>query len=288
MSGVSGRLTALAFATGLSMLHVGATGNAAPIGEAAEARNDVTGELNSVARRISAGSDVSANEIVRTGEDSVALLRFLDDSRLTIGAVSTVVLDSFVYDPDRGTDDAVFSLTKGAMRFLSAGAGRSRNATIGTPVGIIGIRGTDVAIVCGVGPVCAALMASGRVRICPVPVGTATDQQQLRGACLRGDTGILPCGSYEIAAREEQRDGENNFTIIESDCVVSALRNLDADVFRWLSEQLASGGPLPDPLQLASFTPVNPGPSIGAAGIAAFLATVPFLVSGDDREPVSQ
>ena len=131
-------------------------------------------------------------------------------------------------------------------------------------------------------------MASGRVRICPVPAGTATGQQQLRGACLRGDSGILPCGYYEIAAREEQRNGESNFTIIENDCVVSALKNLDAAMFRYLSKQLASGGPPPDPVQLASFTSFNPGPTIGATGIAAFFATMPFLISDDDRKPVSQ
>ena len=157
---------------GLSLFYGTVIAHAAPIGEASEARNDVTGELETVARRISAATGVSADEIVRTSEASSALLRFLDNSSLTIGAVSTVVLDSFVYDPDRGTDDTVFNLTKGAMRFISSGARRTHNATIGTPVGIIGIRGTDVAIVCDDNPVCAALMASGRVRICPVPAGS--------------------------------------------------------------------------------------------------------------------
>ena len=112
-------------------------------------------------------------------------------------------------------------------------------------------------------------------------------RQRLRIACLSGDTGIMPCGYYEVAARGEQRDGEGDLTLIGNNCVVSAAQDLDADVFRWLSKQLETGGPLPDPAQLASLTPVSPGLSIGAAGKAAFLATVPFLVSGGDSQPVN-
>ncbi len=258
----------------------------ATIGEATETRNDVTGQLGSVARQIAVGTDVSADETVRTGTSSSAALRFLDNSSLNIGSVSTVVLDRFVYDPNQGTQDAVFNLTKGAMRFVSGGR-RTRNATIGTPVGIIGIRGTDVAIVCDETPVCAALMEDGTVRICPLPFGTPVSQA-LREACLQGNNAVLPCTFYDITAQDEQNsDDEGNFIIIENNCVVSGPQNLDANVFQWLTEQLASGGPLPDPFQIASFTPLGPGPGLNGGAIAAILATVPFIIIAVESDSVS-
>ena len=128
-----------AWALGSILLTVGLA-QADPIGQATEARNEVSGELENVVRSISPGSDVSANEVVRTGTASAALLEFLDRSKLNVGASSTVVLDRFVFDPDSGADEVVFKMTKGALRFISSGSGK-RNVTISTPSGLLGIRG---------------------------------------------------------------------------------------------------------------------------------------------------
>ena len=258
---------------------------AATIGEARETRNQVTGELGTVVRDISIGNDVSADETVRTGENSAALLRFLDDTSLNIGAVSTVVLDSFVYDPNRGVDDAAFSLTKGALRFIGSGRARAVKATISTPVGIIGIRGTDLLVMCVQGPTCSAQLLEGRVRICPVPDGVPVNQQVLRDACIAGNANVLPCGFYEIAAEDEQNDDESNFTIIEPNCLTSTPPNVDNAVLRRLARQLAAGAALPNPSELpklASSGPIPPG-AIIVTGAGLF--ALPILL--DDPDPVS-
>ena len=65
------------------------------IGAAAVAKNEVTGTLGDLVRTLSAGDPVSGNETVSTGTNSAALLKFLDDSDLNLGASSTVVLDRF-------------------------------------------------------------------------------------------------------------------------------------------------------------------------------------------------
>jgi hypothetical protein len=138
------------------------------IGEATTARNEVTGTLGDLVRAISTGDSVSGNEIVRTGSNSAALLKFLDDSNLSIGASSTVVLDRFVYDPNGGADSAVINLTRGAMRFVTGHSDPSR-FEIRTQVATLGIRGTDFVVLCDGSERCAVVVAKGIVKVCPRP-----------------------------------------------------------------------------------------------------------------------
>ncbi len=158
-------VSAFALAIGL----VSASAHAAEeIGEAATARNEVTGTLGDLVRTIGAGDPVSGSEVVRTGTNSATLLKFLDDSNLSIGASSTVVLDRFVYDPSGSADSAVINLTKGAMRFVT---GRSDPARfqIKTQVATLGIRGTDFVAICDGSERCAVVVSNGIVRVCPRP-----------------------------------------------------------------------------------------------------------------------
>jgi hypothetical protein len=139
-----GSALAATLAWGLVALPVTA---AEMIGQATEARKDVTGTLDALVRSIATGDGVSANEIVETGEGSATLITFLDDSSLNIGASSTVVLDSFVYNPERGADKAVLNLTKGAFRFVTGRSDPSK-FVIQTQVATLGIRGTDFVKIC--------------------------------------------------------------------------------------------------------------------------------------------
>ncbi len=253
MAAILKRLLTAGAVTCLVLLSGIALSQTTTIGEATETRNTVTGQLGSIARQISVGTDVSADETLRTGDKSSASLRFLDDSTLNIGEASIVVLDQFVYDPNRGSQDAVFNLTKGAMRFVSGGR-RTRNATVGTPVGIIGIRGTDMLIICKPGPECATVMGSGRARVCPVPEGTPIGPE-LRRACLRSNAALLPCGFFEIAAEDAQnrRNGnQGNFTILQGGCVFVPPINVDASSYNFVAQQVSVGAPVPDPSQIAS------------------------------------
>jgi len=114
------RLTLVALAATISFIFA-STANAQKIGTATEARNQVSGEINSQERTISRGSGVSSRETVRTGPASAGAFRFRDGSNLNVGEKSTVVLDRFVFDPNAGSN--VVSLTKGAMRFVGGNLG---------------------------------------------------------------------------------------------------------------------------------------------------------------------
>ena len=163
------------------------------IGEAATARNEVTGTLGDLVRTIGAGDPVSGSEIVRTGVNSATLLKFLDDSNLNIGASSTVVLDRFVYDPSGSADSAVINLTKGAMRFVTGHSDPAR-FQIKTQVATLGIRGTDFVAICDGSERCAVVVAKGIVRVCPRPdlpvdCDTAYDLDKVENFTIVGPNG---------------------------------------------------------------------------------------------------
>ena len=282
-----GRIAARLLVACLALACISLQAAAEPIGEATAAKNNVTGELGTVSQKILVGSNVSSDETVRTGTSSSTELRFLDTSTLNIGATSVVVLDRHIYDPNRGSVDTFINLSKGAMRFVSAGP-RTRNATFGTPVATVGIRGTEIGFVCDLIPTCAYVMKSGKARICPYREGTRLTPE-LREACIDGNTARLPCAYYDIAAEGEQDDDEQgNFILVGKNCSVTPPQNVDPSSFEFLKQQIASGGPLPDPALLATtfaFVPiVPPVAAITAVGAAAIglpiILDEPACVSG--------
>lgn len=113
------------------------------IGVAAAVRNQVTATLASAERPLAVGGDIFQNDLVRTGESSVAQLLFADRTTLSVGPRSEVRLDRFVYDPNRSVGDVGVSLLNGALRFISGGQD-PRSYQIETPVAAIGVRGTIV------------------------------------------------------------------------------------------------------------------------------------------------
>jgi hypothetical protein len=91
------------------------------------------------------GIDVFANEIVKTGENSAALLVFQDKTELSIGADSEIVLDRFVFDPDPAKSAVAISVLTGVARF-STGLLPKSAYTIRTPTATLSVRGTTLSI----------------------------------------------------------------------------------------------------------------------------------------------
>ena len=106
------------------------------IGSANTVKPDASGTIGGA---LSAGSSVHANETVKTGSSGQAGLGFIDKTTLHVGPSSSVRLDKFVYDPNKGTGSVVIDATKGAFRFSTGGKGG--DAKIKTPHVTLGIRG---------------------------------------------------------------------------------------------------------------------------------------------------
>jgi FecR protein len=120
----------------------GAQAATSKIGVAAAVKNNVQGILGRTARALATGSNVFTNERIRTGEDSLAQILFLDKTTLMMGPRSELTLDKFVYSP-RGTGQVVLNAVQGAFRFVT-GSQNPRSYTVKTPVGSLGVRGTIV------------------------------------------------------------------------------------------------------------------------------------------------
>lgn len=107
---------------------------------------DVEGKTEEEIRRLVLQDSVYQNEIVQTGLESASELRFADDTRISVGPNSTIVLDEFVYDPDPGEGTFALTLTEGVFRFFS-GNMASSNYKIETPTVTVGVRGTVLVVV---------------------------------------------------------------------------------------------------------------------------------------------
>src|SRR5512132_3515713 len=70
------------------------------IGVAASIKPNAERLAGTSSETLSAGSELYANETVRTGNLGQADLVFVDKTNLTVGPASEVRLDKFVYDPN--------------------------------------------------------------------------------------------------------------------------------------------------------------------------------------------
>lgn len=118
------------------------------IGNAVTTQDQVEGVTDSGTHPISAGNSVYANELVRTGNAGQAELLFLDHTNLTVGPVTEVRLDKFVYDPNNGSGTVVFNAPRGAFRFIT-GVQDHKDYAVKTPYATMGVRGTVFYVVIG-------------------------------------------------------------------------------------------------------------------------------------------
>ena len=111
------------------------------IGVTAAVVNLVHGTLAEQERTLAIGDRLFHNEAIETEVESSTQLLFLDETTMSIGPESRLVLDTFVFDPDPNVSKVVMSATVGVFRFVS-GSLASASYEIRTPVAVIGVRGT--------------------------------------------------------------------------------------------------------------------------------------------------
>ena len=88
---------------------------------------------------------VFLNTVVETGPASRALILFVDNTQITLGENSEVVIDEFVFDPyDPAENKGAFEMTKGPFLWVSGLISKRKDpqVDIKTKMGSIGIRGT--------------------------------------------------------------------------------------------------------------------------------------------------
>jgi len=90
------------------------------------------------------GMPVHLRDELRTAPEGRLRVTFRDGTALTLGEKANVVIDRYVYDPERDTGETVLQVASGAFLFASGrikGLGQHK-IVISTPVADIGVRGT--------------------------------------------------------------------------------------------------------------------------------------------------
>ncbi len=100
----------------------------------------------SKAKKIFAGDNIYRNQTIETNSNGQVQVLFVDRSSLTVGPNSRVVIDEFVYDPNRNASGMAMSVTKGVMRFVGGKSSKQQSVDIETPQATIGIRGGIVLV----------------------------------------------------------------------------------------------------------------------------------------------
>ena len=94
---------------------------------------------------LSLKSEVEAGDTLVTEKNTYALVKFIDNSEITLKPGTTFVVEQFAYQAEQPEgDQASFNLVKGGLRSLSGLLGKrsKEKFSLKTPVATIGIRGT--------------------------------------------------------------------------------------------------------------------------------------------------
>jgi hypothetical protein len=142
MPGYRWAVSALGAALSLLALSSAAT---AQIGNASSVVPSARYARGTVVQDLAVNDPLEQNDRIRTAANGSTQVRFRDDTLLTVGPNSEVVLDRFIYDGSRART-ATIEVVRGAMRFVSGDNAERRAYEIRTPVATIGVRGTVVDI----------------------------------------------------------------------------------------------------------------------------------------------
>lgn len=90
------------------------------------------------------GLQLELNDLLRTGADGSLGVILRDDTRISLGPESEVVLDQFLFAPAAGELSLVVRMVRGIVQFISGEIGRlaPERVKFETPVGVVGVRGT--------------------------------------------------------------------------------------------------------------------------------------------------
>jgi hypothetical protein len=91
------------------------------------------------------GTEVRMTDELCTGADARLQVTFRDNTVLTLGENARLIVDRYVYEPDRGIGEATLKAAAGAFLFATGRMKslKDKNILVSTPLAEIGVRGTE-------------------------------------------------------------------------------------------------------------------------------------------------
>ncbi len=132
-------------------------------------------------RALAAQGPVFAGDVIQTDQRGTAQILFVDNTKMVVGPNSQVTVDKFVFRGSSTAGEFAVDVVRGAFRFITGLSDKSAY-TINTPVGTIGVRGTQFDGHVAKDGTTTIAMWEGAVRICD----KATPRRHctvLSGAC---------------------------------------------------------------------------------------------------------
>jgi len=96
----------------------------------------------------SVGQEIFENDILQTGRDGSMGVAFSDETLLSLGPESVLVVDQYVFAPRQGKFSIVLKMLRGTAAYLSGLISKltPESAHFETPSASIGIRGTHFVV----------------------------------------------------------------------------------------------------------------------------------------------
>ncbi|WP_119461670.1 FecR domain-containing protein [Rhodospirillaceae bacterium SYSU D60014] len=155
-------------------------------------------------RTLVIGYDIVFGERITTTDRGQAQILFIDESSLTVGPNSDLVIDAFLFDPEAGSGELAGSLAKGVFRYVGGRISKTNPVELRTPTAVLSIRG-GVALfrVDGAGTTTAIFIYGEELLVASAAGGDARLQRPGYKVTVRPDgalTAIEPASPEEIAA----------------------------------------------------------------------------------------
>jgi hypothetical protein len=97
---------------------------------------------------VTEGMHILPHDVLETPADGDVGIILHDGTRVAMGANTTLEIDRFVYEPSQGKLSLLLRLLRGVMVYVSGKMAQfsADSVRVETPVGVVGSRGTEVAI----------------------------------------------------------------------------------------------------------------------------------------------
>lgn len=146
-------------------------------------------------RALAAGDPINLLDLLQTSPTGLAIVMFADESTLSVGPGSEVLIDEFVYD---GTGGSLSMELGGIARYIGGRISKEEDVEIETQHGTVGIRGGMVAI-----EAFQETWAANQFGVMTCSGGGETEVVTARGfACIIGPDGVtvvpVPKDKYEL------------------------------------------------------------------------------------------
>jgi hypothetical protein len=112
------------------------------------------------------GHNIVRNEKISTFNKGKVQLIFADQSTLTLSENSEIVIDEYVYDPQRQDGSMKATVTSGVLRYVGGKISKKTDVLFMTPSGVLTVRG-------GI----ALIKVAPKSAIVPVSLNSATEQR---------------------------------------------------------------------------------------------------------------